>query len=172
MTTHTPVEATPPPVTAPVLDLEARLALADAAMTGRLRLAGLAFDVNTAHIPAVVLPEITAPLPLTPTAAPSPYSAPIADLLHRSRARIVVDGWCRDAIFDDAGAVCPIRAIRLEARGDRHLADDACVLLFDAIQRDFPDAETIPSWNAAQTSAAPVLLAFGRAADHAHTRNL
>jgi hypothetical protein len=130
--------------------------------------------VNTAHLPgADPVPHIaeTAPLPLTPAAAPSPYSTPIADLLHRARLRIEADGWCRDNLFDESGAVCPIRAIRLEARGDRRLADDACVLLLDRIQRDFADAETIPSWNAQQTSPAPVLLAFDRAAHHAHTHN-
>jgi len=157
---------------APVaLDLEARMALTLAEMDGRCRTAVLAVDVNSAHIP-VETPEITAPLPLTPTLAPSPYNTPIAGLLHRARLRIVADGWCRDAIFDEAGAVCPIRAIRLEAQGDRHLADDACVFLLDAIQRDFPGAETIPSWNAGQTSAAPVLLQFDRAAQLAVTRGL
>ena len=171
MTTLTLAAASPAPVTAPpVLDLEARLALVDAVMTDRLRLAGLTFDVNTAYIPTAV-PEITAPLPLVPVAAPSPYSTPIADLLHRARARIETDGWCRDAVFDEAGAVCPIRAIRLEAHGDRGLAIDACVLLLEAIQRDFTWAETIPSWNAAQTSAASVLLAFDRATQLADNRN-
>jgi hypothetical protein len=84
----------------------------------------------------------------------------------------VVDGWCRDAIFDEQGAVCPIRAIRLEAHGDRRLADDACVLLLESIQRSFPGAATIPSWNTGQTNAQPVLLQFDRAAELAHNRVL
>lgn len=157
-----------------VLDLEARLALVDAAMTVRLEQAALALDINTAHLPAAgPVPHIaeTAPLPLTPAPTPSPYSTPIADLLHRARVRIETDGWCRDALFDEDGAICPIRAIRLEA-STRGQADDACVLLLDVICGSFPDAETIPSWNAAQTSAAPVLQAFDRAAHHAHTRGL
>ncbi|MFE6429355.1 hypothetical protein ACFVOB_28340 [Streptomyces rochei] len=156
----------------PVLDLDARLALADAAMTVRLDQAAVAFEVNTAHLPgADPVPHIaeTLPVPLTPAAAPSLYRTPIADLLHRARIRIETDGWCRDAVFDESGAVCPIRAIRLEAHGDRRLADDACVYLLDRIQADFTWAETIPSWNAAQTSAAPVLLALDRAAHQAHT---
>jgi hypothetical protein len=153
------------------LDLEARMALRLAEMDERCRTAVLAVDINSAHI-ALEAPEITAPLRLTPTPAPSPYSTPIADLLQRARQRIVADGWCRDAIFDEAGAVCPIRAIRLEAHGDRRLADDACVFLLDAIQRDFPGAATIPSWNAGQTSAQPVLLQFDRAAELAHARGL
>jgi hypothetical protein len=157
---------------APVaLDLEARMALTLAEMDGRCRTAVLAVDVNSAHIP-VETPEITAPLPLTPTLAPSPYNTPIAGLLHRARLRIVADGWCRDALFDEEGAVCPIRAIRLEARGDRHLADDACVLLLESIERSFPNAGTIPAWNAGQASARPVLLAFDQAARLADSRNL
>jgi hypothetical protein len=154
------------------LDLEARLALRLADMNVRIDQADAAFEVNTAHIPgADPIPEITAPLRLAPVSAPCPYSTPIAGTIHRARQRIQRDGWCRNSLYDESGAICPIRAIRLEAanRGD---ADDACVLLLDAIQRDFPTAETIPSWNAEQTSPAPVLLAFGRAADLAHTRSL
>ncbi|WP_121701542.1 hypothetical protein [Streptomyces sp. E5N298] len=141
-------------------------------MTLRLAEAAVAFEVNTAHLPgADPIPHIAeAPLP-APAAVPSPYRTPLADLLHRARTRIETDGWCRDAAFDESGAVCPIRAIRLEARGDRDLAHDACVTLLDAIQRQFAGAETIPSWNAQQTSAAPVVAAFDRAAQHAHARN-
>ncbi|UPZ27665.1 hypothetical protein MUK60_07435 [Streptomyces sp. LRE541] len=155
----------------PVLDLSARLAAVDAAMAVRLDEANVAFGVNTAYIPAAPPVEITAPLPLTPVAAPDPHTTPIAGLLHRAAARIVRDGWCRDAIYDDAGAVCPIRAIRLEA-GSRREADDACVLLLDVIQDELPDVPTIPSWNATQTSAAPVLAALDRAARTAANRSL
>lgn len=169
MTTRTLPKASPK-IAAPVeLDLDARMALRLAEMDGRCRTAVMAVDINSAHI-AVDTPEITAPLPLTPTLAPSPYSTPIAGLLHRARNRIITDGWCRDALHDDRGAVCPIRAIRLEA-SSRHQADDACVLLLESIQRTFR-AETIPSWNAAQTSPAPVLLAFDRAAELAHSRGI
>lgn len=156
------------------LDLDARLALVGAGMTVRLDEAAVAFEVNTAHLPGadpVLHIAETAPVPLTPVAAPSPYRTPIADLLNRARHRIETDGWCRDNLVDESGAVCPIRAIRLEAAGDRRLADDACVYLLDRIQADFTWAETIPSWNATQTSPVPVLLAFDRAAHHAHTHN-
>lgn len=156
--------------TPPALDLDARLALADAGMNVLLGRAADEFAARTAHLPgADPIPHIAeAPLP-APAAAPNPYTTPVADLLHRARVRIETDGWCRDAIFDESGAVCPIRAIRLEAHGDRRLADQACVLLLDRIQADFTWAETFPSWNAQQTSAAPVLLAFDRATHHAHT---
>lgn len=167
MTTTTLTTASPPQ-----LDLEARFALLDATMTIRLEQAALTFAVNTAHLPgADPIPDITAPLPLTPTAAPHPYTTPIAGTLHRARQRIEQDGWCRDAVFDEQGAICPIRAIRLEA-ATRHQADDACVLLLDVIQRDFANAETIPSWNAQQASAGPVLLYLDKAAQLAHTRSI
>ncbi|MYS78372.1 hypothetical protein GTY88_49330 [Streptomyces sp. SID5926] len=156
----------------PTLDLDARLAAVEAAMTVRLDEAAVAFEVNTAHLPgADPVPHIAeAPL-TTPAATPSPHRTPLADLLHRARLRIETDGWCRDAAFDESGAVCPIQAIRLEARGDRDLAHDACVALLDAIQAQFTEAETIPSWNRQQTSAGPVLAAFDRATHRAHTRN-
>ncbi|MFJ7963155.1 hypothetical protein [Streptomyces sp. NPDC096324] len=170
MTTPTLTPASSP-TAAPELDLEARLAITLAEMDGRCRTAVLAVDVNSAHI-AVDVPEFTAPLPLTPTLAPAPAATPIADLLGRARQRIITDGWCRDAIFDDQGAVCPIRAIRLEAPGNRRLADDACVLLLESILQAFPQAETIPSWNAGQSSALPVLLQFDRAAELAHARGI
>ncbi|WP_079104840.1 DUF6197 family protein [Streptomyces prasinopilosus] len=149
------------------LDLETRLALVDAVMSVRLDEAAVAYEVRTAHLPGAdpVLPR------LTPTAAPNPCRTPIAGLLHRARTRLETGGWCRDALYDESGAVCPIRAIRLEAAG-RDQTHDACVLLLDAIQQAFPGAETIPSWNAAQTSPAPVLRAFDRATDHAHNRGL
>ncbi|MEU0589952.1 DUF6197 family protein [Streptomyces ardesiacus] len=161
-------------VTPAALDLDARLALVDAAMTVRLDEAAIAFEVNTAHLPgADPVPRIAeiVPPPLKPASTPSPYRTPLADLLHRARTRIETDGWCRDAVFDESGAVCPIQAIRLEARGDRDLAHDACVALLDAIQTSFAHAETIPSWNARQTSVRPVLAAFDRATHHAHTNN-
>lgn len=170
MTMPTLIAASPHP--APELDLDARSALLGALMDERLDEAAVAFEVNTAHIAgAHPVPEVAHVVPLTPTAAPRPYPTPIASLLHRARARIETDGWCRDNLVDESGAICPIRAIRLEA-DSRAQADDACILLLDVIQAAFPTAETIPSWNAAQNSAAPVLLAFDQAAQHAHDRNL
>ncbi|MFF7329679.1 hypothetical protein [Streptomyces sp. NPDC008150] len=154
------------------LNLDARMALRLADMTARLDQAAVAFEVNTAHLPgADPIPEIAAPTRLIPTSAPCPYRTSMAGLLWRSRQRIEADGWCRDAIFDEAGAICPIRAIRLEA-ATRWQADDACVLLLESIRRNFPNAETIPSWNAEQPNARPVLIEFGRAVELAHARSL
>ncbi|MGW1744556.1 DUF6197 family protein [Streptomyces sp. NPDC002092] len=171
MTTTTLAPASPPPA----LDLDTRLALRLVDMTARLDQAAVAFEVNTAHIAAEVLPEITAPLPLTPTLTPafSPYSAPLADLLHRARVYIETNGWLQGGLREDVGMRrCPLGAIRIEAAGNRHLADDACVLLLEAIQRDFPDAATVPSWNDQQTGPAPVLLYLDRAAQLAADRDL
>lgn len=157
------------PAAAPTLDLEARLALAGAVMDERLALAGLAVDVNSAHIAVDPLPEITVPH-LPQTAIPTPYSTPLAALLHRARTRLQTDGWTRGALAEDDGRRCLIGAIRREA-ASRDQADDACVLLLEAIRRDFAD-DTIPSWNDRQTTAAPALLYLGKAADLAHNRNL
>lgn len=174
MTTTTLAPASPPPA----LDLDARLALLDAAMTVRLDEAAVAFEVNTAHIvSADPTPDVAEIVPLTPVLAPtvSPYNTPLADLLHRAHTYIATRGLLRGALRDDndvEGARCPVGAIRYEAGGNRWQADDACALLLEAIQRDFPSAETVPSWVDAQTSPTPVLLALGRAADIAHNRNL
>lgn len=159
--------ATLAPAAPPALDLEARLALAGAVMDERLALAGLAVDINSAHIDLDPLPEITVPnLPQTAI----PYSTPLAALLHRAGTRLQTDGWSREALVEDDGRRCPIGAIRREA-DSRDQADDACVLLLEAIQRHW-QAETIPSWNARQPSVAPVLLAFERAAELAHNRSI
>ncbi|MGW5173148.1 DUF6197 family protein [Streptomyces sp. NPDC004082] len=159
------------PTTTAVLDLDARMALALAVMDERCTIAVLAVDVNAAHIATEPLPEITAPLPLTPTLTPSPYTTPIASTLHRARHRLEIDGWTTGALRDEQGARCPIGAIRVEASSRRE-ADDACVILLEAIQRDFRDADTIPSWNDQQTSPRFPILYLGKAADLAHARNL
>lgn len=173
MTTTTLPAASPPRATAPTrLDLEARLALAGAVMTARLDEAAVAFEVNTARIPgADPIPEITAPLRLTPTLAPCPYSTPIAATLHRARIRLEAGGWCREALRDQQGARCLIGAIQAEAPS-RTAVGDACNVLLDAIRRDFPDADTIPSWNDAWRDQRVPLRYLDRAAELAHTRSL
>lgn len=164
MTTTIQLSATRPPT----LTLDNRLTLVSLAMDDRLDQAAVAFEVNTHHIPAAPPVEITIPH-LPQTAVPCPYSTPIAALLHRARIRIETDGWCRDALYDESGAICPERAIRLEA-ADRQQGYDGSLLLLESIQRHW-QADTIPSWNAQQNSVAPVLLAFDRAAELAHSRN-
>lgn len=160
-TTLTPAE----PV---ALTLDDRLALASLAMDERLTLAGLAVDVGSAHIP-VDPPEVTVPQ-LPQTAVPAPYSTSLAALLHRAGIRLQTDGWSAEAMVEEDGRRCAIGAIRREA-DSRWQADDACVLLLEAIQRHWA-ADAIPSWNARQPSVAPVLLAFDRAAELAHQRSI
>lgn len=170
MTTPTLLAASPRP--APQLDLDTRLVLVGIEMDARLNEAGIRFDINTAHLAADPASAITGVVPLTPTLAPSPYTTPLAATLHQARIRIETDGWHKGYLRDEHGtARCAIGAIRLEAASS-HQADDACTLLLEAIQRDFPDAESIPSWNDTRTSSAPVLLALGRAADLAHARGI
>jgi hypothetical protein len=169
MTTHTLLAASPPE-----LDLDARMTLLNVEMDARLNRAAVAFEVNTAHIPgADPVPASTTTVPLTPTLAPAacPYNTPIAATLWRARGRIETDGWLQGARRDEAGARCPDGAIRYEAASS-YEAVDALVVLLEAIRRDFPDTDTVPSWNDAQTSPAPVLLQLGRAAELAHTRGI
>jgi hypothetical protein len=157
---------------APVeLDLDARLAMVGAVMDERCTLAVLAVDVNSAHITGVELPEITAPLPLTPTSAPCPYNTPIAATLHRARIRLDTAGWCTGGLRDEQGAACLIGVIRIEA-SSRGAADDACVILLEAIRRDFPNAESVPSWNDARNDPRLPARYLERAATLAHSRNM
>ena len=168
--------ATPAPP--PQVDLETRLVLVDAAMDVLLAEAAAQFAIRTAHIDIEPAPDLADVVPLTTTLAPrttSPYSTPIADLLYRARTYIATRGLLQGALRDDndvEGARCPIGAIRFEARGSRWQADDACALLLEVIQRDFPDAHTVPSWVDAQTGSAPVLLCLDRAAQLAADRGL
>jgi hypothetical protein len=164
--------ATATTAAAPVhLDLDARLALVGAVMDERCALAVLAVDVNSAHIAVPELPAVTAPLPLTPTAAPCPYPTPVAATLHRSRLRLDAAGWCTGQLRDEQGARCLIGVIQAAA-STRGQADDACVLLLEAIRRDFPTAETVPSWNDNQHDPRLPARYLDRAAELAHARGL
>ncbi|MFE4420415.1 hypothetical protein [Streptomyces sp. NPDC056817] len=157
---------------APVeLGLDARLAMVGALMDERLSLANVAFEVDTAHIPAAdPLPEVVAPPHVVPAAAPCLYSTPLAAVLYRAQQRMERDGWTTRQLRDEQGAACCIGAIRAEA-AHRGQADDACVLLLEAIRRDFPQADTIPSWNDTQRNARLPVLYLGRAAHLANARN-
>lgn len=179
MTTTLYAPASPPRPAEP-LTLDERITFTSYLMSVRLAEASVAFEVRTAHIAgADPIPDVPAVRPLTPTLAPAPqpslYSTPMADLLDRARNYIATRGLLRGNLRDEndvEGARCPIGALRYEAGANRHLADDACVLLLDVIQAEFSDAETIPSWVDAQTSPAPVLACMNRAAELAHTRSL
>jgi hypothetical protein len=137
----------------------------------RLALAALAVDARIATTPLDLADVIRLPVETPRPAAPCPYTAPLAALLHRARVRLETAGWCTGALRDEQGAACPIYAIRTEA-ASRSQADDACALLLQLIQKDFGDDQTIPSWNDSQSSPRPVLLYLDRAAEHAHNHNL
>lgn len=158
---------------APVeLDLDARLAMVGAIMDERLALANILFEVDTAHIPAAdPIPAVTAPPHIEPAAAPCPYNTPVAATLHRARVRLETGGWCTGQLRDEQGAACAIGAIRAEAP-NRGAADDASAVLLEAIQRDFADTGTVPSWNDAQTQPRLVLLYLDRAAALADSKGL
>lgn len=172
MTTTLTRSATPRIDTTPQLDLDARLALADAAMTLRLEQAGVAFEVNTAHIPnepAVDLALVELP-PVVPL-APAPALTPLAACLQRAQTVLAERGWCTGALRGEQGAICPMGAIRAAATS-RGQADDACVVLLEAIQREFADAETVPSWNDQQTGPHLPLRLLGQAANVAASRDI
>ncbi|MET9895012.1 hypothetical protein ABZZ47_33335 [Streptomyces sp. NPDC006465] len=155
-----------------VLDLDARLVEVGLVMDARLALANLSFEVDTAHIPAAdPIPEVTAPLPLTPTAAPCPYPTPVAATLHRARLRLEAGGWCTDQLCDEQGARYLIGVIQAAAP-TRGQADDAYVILLEAIRRDFPTADTVPSWNDNQRDPRLPARYLDRAAELAHNRGL
>lgn len=156
-------------VETPVLDLDARLALADAAMTLRLEQAAVAFEVNTAHLPGVPTENLVAPI--LPTHQPTTDLSPIADCLHRARTILTERGWCTGALRGEQGAVCVAGAIR-GAADSRGQADDACALLLEAIQREFSGTETVPSWNDQQRGPALPLRLLGHAADLAASRGI
>ncbi|MGW6741660.1 DUF6197 family protein [Streptomyces sp. NPDC055025] len=165
MTTITHAPTSPPVAAVPTLDLDARLALADAAMTVRLDHAQLAFAVNTAHLPDTAAEVPIAPI--RPEPASTPPASPLAACLTRAAHILQERGWVRGGLRDNNGAVCAIGAIRAATHPNRDLADDACVLLLDVIQRHHPNAETVPSWNDAQTHAGSVASMLRAAANTA-----
>jgi hypothetical protein len=160
------------PATRPaVLGLDDRLALTGLAMDQRLDQAAVAFEVNTAHIPAEQLPEITIPQP-PQTAVPAPYTTPLAALLHRARIRLQTDGWTTGALRDEQGSRCALGAIRGEAQGDRGAEADASTVLLEAIRRRFPGADSVPSWNDSQRDSGPVMRLLDEAAALADSRGI
>ncbi|MFE7566229.1 hypothetical protein ACFU76_04585 [Streptomyces sp. NPDC057539] len=154
------------PTAAPELDLDTRLMLADAAMTVRLDHAALAFEVNTAHLPAATVEPLTAPPRPTPEPA---LATPLAACLQRAIRILGERGWTRGHLREEGGAVCAVGAIRAAATS-RHQSDDACALLLGVIEERFT-AETVPSWNDQQNSAA-VIRVLGQVADHAAARGI
>ncbi|MGW2964968.1 DUF6197 family protein [Streptomyces sp. NPDC001220] len=174
----------PPPPAAPARTkaepgLEARLAARLADMTVRLEEAAVAHEVRTAHLstdPVDLADVITAPYaPATaPATVPAPtYRTPVAALLERAQHRMETAGWCKGALTDEAGAVCLMGAIRIEARGDAGLAGQAETVLLDAIRREFgDDVPSVPWFNDRQHDGRIPLRMLRRAAGLADARIL
>ncbi|MFJ6729401.1 hypothetical protein ACIQPQ_31315 [Streptomyces sp. NPDC091281] len=166
MTTITRPPATQPPVLD--LDLDTRLALVDAAMAVRLDQAAVAFEVNTAHLPAGdPVPHITA-APIPPPA--NPYSTPVARLLHDARIRLETDGWCAGSMRGEGRQVCLYGAIRAAAAGTGPV-DGVMAVLLEVIRRDLPHVVSVPDWNDRHGTAPAAARYLDLAAHLAHTRN-
>ncbi|WP_329390203.1 hypothetical protein [Streptomyces sp. NBC_01716] len=135
MTTATAVKARPP-TAAPVLDLDARLAIAAATMTVRLQEAELAHAVDARH-PETVL-NYADIIRLTPTTTGNP----VAELLQRAQRRILrPGGWSRDTGTNGRGGVCLEYAIQAEARNGRD-EQEARILVRQAIGSGDPITHT------------------------------
>ncbi|MBT2467835.1 hypothetical protein J7E97_08100 [Streptomyces sp. ISL-66] len=151
---------------APVLDLEARLALMGPLMEARLGAAGLEIAVNLAPI---TIPDVVPGPPILPAWQPA-YSTPVAQLLERAAHRIGEVGWSRQYLRETSGAVCVLGAIRDAARGTG-LVEAATSTLLDQITATAPDILSIGAWNQAQSGPAPVIRMLGAAAREADRRN-
>lgn len=167
----TAVVAAPAEASPATLDLDARLALADAAMSVRLDEASMEWGVNTCRQSG---PDWWAAVTAAPPPAPDPgHATSVAGLLQRAHRRLLGGGWCRGYAVDGQGAVCLAWAIHREARGDVGLEVAALNHLLDQIRADLdPDAQTVPSWNDRQTDARMPLRILGAATDTAHQRGI
>jgi hypothetical protein len=155
--THAPAvpRAAPDPTTPTIdLDLEARLALVDAAMTVRLEQALVQLGIDAAHPETIPDPQgftvegLAAYTATVPRPAPDLYPTPVAAVLQRAAGRLETDGWCRGAMRDASGARCLYGAIHREVGGSPGLESAALDILLAAIRREFdPGAETVPSFN-------------------------
>ncbi|MFM9703612.1 DUF6197 family protein [Streptomyces galilaeus] len=158
------------PASPAVLDLDARLALTEAAMTLRLDQAAVAFEVNTAHLPAAdPIPYIDA-APILP-APTCPHSSPVAAALHAALLRLEDGGWCAGAMRGEQRQTCLYGAVRATT-SNPSLVDDAMAILLDVIRRDFPDAESVPAWNDRHGTARLAGRYLDRAAELAGARGL
>ncbi|MDF2709308.1 MAG: hypothetical protein K0R62_4960, partial [Nonomuraea muscovyensis] len=153
-----------------VLDLDARLALTEAAMTLRLDQAAVAFEVNTAHLPAAdPIPHIAAAPILPPPTRP--YATPVAALLHDVRLLLEERGWCAGSMHGEDRQLCLYGALRAAAVGGGPL-DQAMTALLEAIRRDYPDAVSVPAWNDQHGTARLAARYLDRATELAGARGL
>ncbi|TFI30140.1 hypothetical protein [Streptomyces sp. 4R-3d] len=160
MTTATAVKARPR-APAPALDLDARLAAVDAAMTIRLQEAGLAHDIDARYPETVVdYADIIRPASVA-------TNRPVAALLRRAQQRILrPGGWSRETGTNNRGGVCLEYAIQAEARTGRD-EQEARILLRRAIGSGDPITHINRSLTQAQAGQL-----LGQAASLANLRNL
>ncbi|MFJ9420715.1 hypothetical protein [Streptomyces sp. NPDC101249] len=160
-----------PTTRSPVLDLDARLALRDADMTARLDLAAVAFEVNTAHLPGAdpIAHPNTGPHAI-PAPEACPHHTPIAATLWHARRIILRDGWHAGHQHGPTGQHCLYGAIR---QATPHYSQQMAALnvLLAAIRADYPDADSVPSWNDHRGTAALADRYLGRATTLAANRN-
>lgn len=149
------------PAAAPAeLDLDARLAAIDAAMTVRLEEAALGWQVNTAHLPVDTTPVVEH-LPVD--TQPANDTTPVAALLQRARQRILRDGHSRDAAHNGTGGMCLLEAIHAEAR--THADEGEARIL---LRRALGGGDPIPEQNRRLTSTRQAANVLGAAAALAH----
>ena len=171
-TVHVERTIAPGSVAAPVLGLDARMALVEAAMTVRLDMAALRLGVDTAHPDTAVDLADTIRVPVAVPPAPlTLYPTPVAALLQRAVRRLETGGWCAGTLVDTDGARCLYGAIQAEATTPETEAAALDVLL-EAIRRRFPAAETVPSFNDSRSDAREPLRLMRRAADLANARGI
>jgi hypothetical protein len=159
MTTATAVKARP--AAAQVLDLDARLAAVDAAMTVRLQEAALAHDIDARH------PETALDYADIIRPASVDTDRPVAALLRRARQRVLrPGGWSRDTGTSSRGGNCLEYALIAAARTGRD-EQEARILLREAIGSG--DPITHINRHLTQAQAGQLL---GQAAALANLRNL
>lgn len=148
MRTLTPATAQ----TAPALTLEERLTLSSLAMDGRLDQAAVAFEVNTAHMPAKRGEILAAPM-----SAPARRPDTVADVLREAARLISTHGWRTGYVGNAETGYCLIGAVRAAAGGNRRLEDAAETDLLNRIRSQFPDALSVGAWNDSQPGPPPAI---------------
>ncbi|MFD5509003.1 hypothetical protein ACFWIB_14670 [Streptomyces sp. NPDC127051] len=152
----TRTQAAPALSTAPTPTLDDKFVLCSLAMDDRLGRAGLAFDVDTAHIE---FPEILAD-PLS-TAGPATRPGTVDEVYAEAARLIDTHGWITRYVGRADTGYCLIGAIRAAAGGNRRLEDAAETQMLERIRRQFPDVLSVGQWSDGQSGPAPVLRMLG-----------
>lgn len=142
-----------------VLDIDARLAAVDAAMTVRLEEAALGWEVNTAHLPVDTAPVVEH-LPVD--TKPADDTNPVAALLRRARQRILRDGWAQGAARTGTSDMCLLEALHAEARSHREEGEARLL-----VRRALGGGDPIPELNRRLSSTAQAAQVLATAADMA-----